>query len=223
MPLGDLGEPGVARAQREERHEREPLTGAVIDHVLVPALLEVVVVLDHDDRHDGACPLDLVDTDLRDADVLDLALVAEPPDLAEALLKRGLRIDAVQVVQRDAVGAQGSQALLDLRPQHRGAPLARTEPALCRDERALATGRERRADRPLALAARVQVGGVDRLHAGLDSRSDESGALAGIGEPVGAQPGHGSRPCRRARWSCVRSSCVRQSRRSPPATRREIQ
>ena len=58
-------------AQREERHEHDPLALAVVDDVVVPALGEVVVVLHGRDRHDPAGALDLLDAHLRDADVAD--------------------------------------------------------------------------------------------------------------------------------------------------------
>ncbi len=98
--LGDVRERGSAvAAQWEVRHEQDLLLGAVVDHVLVPALGEVVVVLDGGDRQDLTRSLDLLDGDLGDADVPDLALVAVLPNNRQARLQRRLGIDTVEVVE----------------------------------------------------------------------------------------------------------------------------
>ena len=108
---------GVEAAEREERDERDPLLGAVVDDLLVRPLGEVVAVLDGRDRDDLAPTLELLDPDLREPDTPDLATVAVRGDRAETLLERRLGVDAVQVVEVDRLGAQAPQALLDLRAQ----------------------------------------------------------------------------------------------------------
>jgi hypothetical protein len=63
------------------------------------------VVLHSRDRHDLASALDLLDADLGEADVPDLAGVPVFLDRGEACLQRRMRIDSMQVVERDAVCA----------------------------------------------------------------------------------------------------------------------
>src|SRR6266699_6586970 len=91
--LGQLRAPHTA--EREEGYEHDPFGGAVVDHLVVRALDEAVPVLNRRDRHDVAGLLDLVDTDLGEADVPDLAAVAVLLDRAEAVVERGLGIDPV--------------------------------------------------------------------------------------------------------------------------------
>jgi hypothetical protein len=71
-------------------------------------------------------------------------------------------VDAVLVVQVDGLRTQALEALLDLgaQPLDTAAGVVAT---LGRDEQVVGVGRERRADRPLALPARVQMGGVEWL------------------------------------------------------------
>jgi hypothetical protein len=74
------------------------------------------VVLHRCDRHDLACALDLLDADLGQADVPNLAGVPVFLDRGEACLERRLGIDSMQVVERDAVCARPAEALVNLRP-----------------------------------------------------------------------------------------------------------
>ena len=121
--------------------------------------------------------LDLLDAHLGDADVADRAAVDVRLDRAEALLERGLGIDPVQVVEADRLGPQRAQALLDLRAR---APPAGLRPRGSRPSWRPALPRravERLADRALALAARVEVRGVDVAHARRDGLADEVDVL----------------------------------------------
>src|SRR6266487_812853 len=192
VPLRDLGQGAAAlAAQREERDEHDPLAGAVVDDVFPLPLGEVVVVLDGRDRQHRASLLDLLDADLADADMPDLPCVHILLDRSEALLERRLGIDAVQVVELDAARLQPAKALFDLSAKHLWAALARAEAALRADDDALWDRRERGADRLLALAAGVEVGGVDRPDAGGDRLLDEGDVLARVGEPVRPEPDAG--------------------------------
>jgi hypothetical protein len=120
--------------------------------------------------------------------VADGAAVDIGLDRAKALLERRLRIHAVQVVETDRLGAQRPQALLDLGPQHLGAALAGTAvAALGGDEHVLGGAIERLADGALAVAAAVQVRGVDVAYAGGHGFADEGHVPGRSGEPVGAQ------------------------------------
>src|SRR4051794_23609069 len=124
------------------------------------------MVLHGSDRHDRAGSLDLVDRNLGDADVPDSAAVAIFLDGREAFLKRCLRIDPVQIIESNGLGAQAAEAFLDL-----GAEILRTSTtgatgaALRGDDVAVTEGRKRRSDRRLALPTRISVSGVDQPHA----------------------------------------------------------
>ena len=186
--LGGGGHAGTAvAAQREVGHERDPLALAEVDDVLVSPLGDVVVVLHGGDRHDPAGLLDLLDAHVGEPDVADRAAVDVALDRTQALLERRLRVDAVQVVEADRVGAQRAQALLDLPREHVGPALARPVAALGRDEHVVATARERLADRALALAAAVEVCGVDVPHARGHGLAHEVHVLGRGREAVGAE------------------------------------
>lgn len=100
------------------------------DDRLVLSLGQAVMVLDRGDGHDPPGPFDLLDVDLGDPDVADLARVPTLLDRAEALLELDVGIDAVQVVERDGVRPQLAQALVDLGSQDVGSSLARVIPTL---------------------------------------------------------------------------------------------
>src|SRR5829696_4163222 len=171
---GELVRVGAVPAQRVVRHERDPFALAVVHDVVVAAVGDVVAVLHGRDRHDPAGLLDLVHGDLGDPHVADRAAVDVRLDRAEALLERRLRVDPVEVVEADRVRAQRAQALLDLGLQHLGPALAGAAvAALGRDEDVVARALERLADRALALAARVEVRGVDVAHPRGDGVADE--------------------------------------------------
>jgi hypothetical protein len=104
-----------------------------------------------------------------------LPLLHEALHRPERVLHRHQRIDAVQVVQVDDVDAQAPQALV-ARAGHVlraavdatigvGAALA----DLAREEHALAPLREPRADRRLARAFGVDVGGVEEVESKLEA------------------------------------------------------
>src|SRR5439155_4506264 len=189
VSLGDLGEWAAAvAAQREEGDEHDAFVREVVDDVLVPALREVVLVLDGGDRHDLAGPLDLVDLDLGESDVPDLPAVPVLLDGVEALLERRLRVDPVQVVEGDAVRPQAAKALLDLSPQHLGTAVPGAPPALRRDNAIVRNRRESSTDRLFTLASGVCVGGVDVAHPGGDRLLHEGDVLRCIPESIRAEP-----------------------------------
>jgi hypothetical protein len=73
--------------------------------------------------------LELLDGDLGQPDVADLAFLDELPDRAELLFGRHLRIDAVQLPEVDAVDSQAAQGPFEALAQRFGTavgvPLAR--------------------------------------------------------------------------------------------------
>src|SRR6266566_3748940 len=187
---GDLFDGATAvAAQREEGDVDDVLPLAVVDDFLVLALREVVVVLDGGDRYNPAGSLDLVDRDLGDADVPDLAAVAVLIDGGETLFERCLRVDPVQVVERDAVGAQPAKALLDLGVEDVRTPAtgAAASAALRRYDATLGLSGERRTDRLLALPTGVGVGRVDHPHTGGDRFPHEGNARRRVAEAVRSQ------------------------------------
>ena len=167
---GDLGGAGVDAAQREEGNEDDVLGCAVVDDRFVLALSEIVMVLDGGNRHDFPRALDLIDRDLRDADVADFSAVAVLLDGGETLLDRCLRVDPMQVVESDAVGAEATKAFVDFSFEvFRTAAAGAARPAFCGDDTGVWIGSERRpADRGLAFAAGIAVSGVDHP----DARGD---------------------------------------------------
>ena len=153
-------------------------------HVVVFALGQVVLVLHRDDVDDAAGALDLFHAHRGHADMADRAPLHVALDRAQALLQRRIGVDTVQVVEVDRLSAERAQALLDLRLERR-----RTRPAIAalgRDEHVLGDALERLPDRALALAAGVEVGGVDVANARGDRLTHE-GHMVGR-EAVGAEP-----------------------------------
>jgi hypothetical protein len=186
--VGDLGERSGIAVQRVEGHEHDALDGAVVDDVLVRALGQVVTVLDSGDRHDPAGLLDLVDPDLADADVPDLAVVHVLLDRREALLERRLGVDSVQVVERDALGPKPAQALLDLGSELLGPTLTRSEAALRPNDAVLGDRRQRSAECLLALASGVEVSGVEVSEPGGDGLLDQRDVLGCVREAIRPEP-----------------------------------
>src|SRR6478672_4849929 len=193
MSVGDLYECATADiAQREVGNEDDVLPFAVVDDRLMLALGEAVVVLNCGDRHDHAGSLELVDRDVGHSDLPDLSVVAVLLDRAETLFERCLRVWPVQVIEPDAVGAQPTEALLDLGAQDLRVPAAGAAPsALRRYYITSAIGRERPTDRLLALPAGVGVSGVDHPDPRGDRFLNEGDVRRGIGEAVRPQPDAG--------------------------------
>lgn len=147
---------------------------------------EAVAVLHGRDGHDLPGALDLVDADAGEPDVADRAALDVVGDRAEALLERRFRVHAVQVVEADRLRAQRSHALLDLRRQHLGPPLAGPVAALRGDEHLVGRASERLPDGPFAVAAPVEVRRVDVAHARRHGLADEGHVLLRGGEAVRA-------------------------------------
>jgi hypothetical protein len=67
----------VSAGDRRPREEREPLLGAFAQDVLGGAIDDVVTVLDGDDRDDLLGALKILEANVGEADVTDLALLLE--------------------------------------------------------------------------------------------------------------------------------------------------
>ena len=148
---------GERRAEREERHERDPALAAELDDRLVLAVEDAVGVLDLAEVDELERPLDAVERHVGHADQVELALVAQVLQRAELLgqrdARRRRRRRQAQVDQVHPLDAQGAQVGLDALAQLVGAqgrqPGARVVAAGAdlRDElEALGVGVERLAD-----------------------------------------------------------------------------
>src|SRR5262249_18710567 len=148
VSFGDLRDrPAAVSPKREEGNEGDALRRAVVDDVVARALGQVVAVLNGDDRDDLARALDLVDADLGEPDVPDLSALPVLLDRGQALFERRLRVDSMQVVERDRFRTQTPKAFLDLRAEYLRAPFAGVEATLRCHHAAPRDRRQRRTDR----------------------------------------------------------------------------
>src|SRR5439155_6860939 len=90
---------------------------AVVEDALVLAVGGAIAVLDRDDRHDLPGPLDLTHRDLRQAHVADFPLFLKPPKRAKLVGEGHFRIDAVQLVEVDALELEQAQAAVARRAE----------------------------------------------------------------------------------------------------------
>ena len=106
---------------------------------------------------------------------------------AERLVDVGVVVGAVDLVQVDVVGAEATQAVLDLghdpaaRAAVRVRVLAHRGEELRREDDVVAAAVERLADDLLRLARRVHVGGVDEVDPGVEAAVDDPRALVVVG------------------------------------------
>ena len=98
------------------------------------------------------------------------------------------------IMPETMVGAQASQALLDLRAENLRAPLTRTVAALGGNDAPLRERRERCADRQLAVTARIEVSRVDEVDLSPDCVPEELPAAR-----RGRNQGYSNLPSRRSR------------------------
>src|SRR4029453_11421102 len=91
----------VPRADRIPGEETQTVPLADLEHVLRCPVTEVVPVLHRDDLHQRPGSLQLLDADVRQADVTDLPLRPELDQLSERVLHRYCRVDRVQLVDVD--------------------------------------------------------------------------------------------------------------------------
>lgn len=144
---------------------------------------------------------ELVDVDLGQADVADLALVLQGQQLADLVLEREVLVDAVQLEQVDGVHAQPAQAQLAFLPQITG--VAQRDPdvrpgaqqaRLGRDHQAV-VGMQRLVDDLLGEVRAVGVRGVDEIHPELDGAAQHPDAfVAVVGRAPHALRGKAHRP-----------------------------
>jgi hypothetical protein len=184
-----LGE--VARGEREPRDEADALLLAVRQDVLGLAVREVVEVLHRGDRDDLLARLDLLDGDLRQADVPDLAASTASLRTPNCSSRGTCRVDPVQLPERDDVELQAPQAHLQalaqvLRAAERR-PLAgaRAGEAGLRGDHGPVVGGQRLGDEVLRDVRAVGVGRVDEVDAelGQPPQDGQRGLVAGRRPP----------------------------------------
>ena len=137
---------------------------------------------------------DLAGRERGGADVADLALVHEVGERRQRLVDVRARVDAVDLVEVDPVGAQSPQRVLD-RADDPAARVALLVGVLAHrvvelggeDDVVAAAAGERLADDLLGLAVPVDVGGVDEVDAGVERRVDDPDRVVVVGVAPGAE------------------------------------
>ena len=133
-----------AAAQREPRDETDALAGGELQQRFGATRRQVVHVLH---RHDlGYLPrgLELIDVNLGQADVADLAFVLERKQFAHLIGQRKVRVDAVQLEQVDGLDAQAPQAHLEFLAQV--ARIAQRDPDVGTGPQQTSLGRDHQPD-----------------------------------------------------------------------------
>ena len=128
-----------------------------------------------DNRHGFAGLLDLLHADLGQSDVPDFALLLQLRQCAEAFLHGHFGVDAMELVEVDALDLQQSQTHFHLLREVFGPthgqppvrPLAR-EAALCGDDQPIRVWVQRLGDQPFADVGAIGIGRVDEIDAQLD-------------------------------------------------------
>ena len=172
----------VVGRDRTPGQERDAVLLAHLEDTLGTAIGRVVAILDGRDGRDGQRGREMLAIHVRQADLEELAFVAQLDERADRLLEGHLRIGCVQLVQVDGVDAEPAQAGVahasevfgpavgrehrrSRRPRSEG---ARDEATFGRDEHVVGVGNERLGDDLLTRPVAVDVGGVDELHAEVD-------------------------------------------------------
>jgi hypothetical protein len=127
---GDSGEGGrggvvgfeeLAAGHGVPGQEADALLLAVLERFLMTAVGETVSILDSDDVDDLAGFLDLGRGDFAEADVADFALLLHALEGAEGFFERGARVDAMELIEVDALELEAAQAHLDTLDEVAGA------------------------------------------------------------------------------------------------------
>ena len=154
----------------------------------MPPVGQTVSILDSSHHDDLARSLNLHRGDLAEADVANLALGLEIIERAERLFERRARVDAMELVEVDAVKPQPAQAHLDALDQVAGAAhvlgFGRSlagDTALGGDDQARRVGVKRLGDQALGNLRAVGVGGVDQRDAQFDGAAEDAAGFGGVG------------------------------------------
>ncbi len=193
MGAGDLGD-GTGRfghgpaAERVPGDEGEALPLTAVEHRVGRPVVEVVAVLHRDHGGERRGPVELRLVDVRHADVADLALLLQLDQRPEGVLQGHLGVDGVELVQRDLLDTQPSQAsfagLAQVLGTAVGPPLPGAVPAhpsLGGDDQVVGVGSERLGDELLAHVRSVGVGGVDAVDAELERPAQDGSRCRPVG------------------------------------------
>ncbi len=161
--------------------------------LLVAAVGEGVAILHTDDGDDLLHLLDLFGADFAEADVADFALLLHLFQRTQAFFERGAGIDAVELVELDALEFEAAQAHFDTLDQVAGAAnvfgfgwsLA-SDAALGGDDELCRVRVQRLADEAFRSFGAVGVGGVDKVDAEVNGASQDA---AGFIEVIRLSPG----------------------------------
>jgi hypothetical protein len=180
------------RGDRQPGDEDHPVLFCISEHVFAGAVGPVVAVLHACNRHDLFRLGELLDGHFGQTRVPDLALVAELAQGADLVGERDVRVDAVQLVERELVQLEPAQAEFGLLAQVFGA--AERDPLAAQVDMA-ALGGDHQIGRVrvqclgqqlLVVAEVIGVGGVDEVDAEFDGAAGDPDR----GRPV--QPGRQS-------------------------------
>jgi hypothetical protein len=100
----------AADVEREVREEGDVELLAAPDNVFPPTVRDVEVVLHRRDRDDTTRTLELVDRDVREPDVADLALAAELGERTKGLLEWDAPVGRMQLVEVDSLEPKAPEA-----------------------------------------------------------------------------------------------------------------
>src|ERR1035441_536907 len=105
-----IGLEQLAARIRIPRQEADAMLLAVLERLIVTPVGQTVSILDSRNSDDLAGVLNLRRSYLAQADVANLALLLHPLQSAERFFERGAGIDAVKLVEVDAVEPEPAQA-----------------------------------------------------------------------------------------------------------------
>src|SRR5580698_4976136 len=198
----DFGESrgrGVIRLQelspgnRVPGQESHPLPLTVEKGFLATTVGETVSILDSGDFDQLPTFVDLLDRNFAETDVADLALLLHAAECAERLFQRGARVDAVELVEGNAIELEAAQAHFDALHQVAGAAdVFRARRALASDaafggdDQVARIGVQRLADHALGHFRTVGVSGGDGSNPKLDGAEKHAAGFGGI---FGLSPG----------------------------------
>ena len=100
----------LARAERKPRNERQAFALALLQHLFVRAIRDVVAILHRNDFREPLRAAQLARIDVRQPDVKDLPFLLQAHELAHRIFERHPWIGRMQLVQVDALQPEPAQA-----------------------------------------------------------------------------------------------------------------
>src|SRR5580692_5258464 len=174
--------------QRKPRNEGDVIFLAIVQNIFGAAVGKAVAVLDADDGDNGLCVLNLLDADFGQADVFDLALRLEIFERAELIFRGNFGIDAMQLIEVDAVETETTQAafasgaeVLGLSVFNPAIGAGTIEAALGGNDQVGWIRLQGFGDDFFADVGAVGIGGVDEVDTELDGAAQNSNGFGAIG------------------------------------------